>query len=455
MNDRLSALPRRLFGRDNPITRFGLGELLRFQREPLALLEDRHRAADLEPRWMAGHAFVYLHDPADVEWMLRQRSDVLVKDHFLQTLRRIVGNGILVSEGEFWRRQRGLMAHAFTPRRIASYVTPMAEITARFADTLKDGAAVDIHDAMNRVTMEIVAKTLFDADVADKGGIVGRAIEDIMDFFANSPEAVLNLPDWFPSPRMRRFVAARDSVRAIIDEIIRERARDDADRGDLLGALLAARAEDGKGMSDEQLRDECVTLFLAGHETTSLLLAHTFYALAARPDIVARIREEADAVLGEREPTADDVKALPYSERVLTEALRLYPSAWAIGREVVDRVELHGRVFPKGTQLMTSQWAMQRDPRHFADPLVFDPDRWTPEKRREVPRGAYFPFADGPRVCIGNHFAMLEAQILLVGLLRRVSFELEPGEVLEFAPSVTLRPKKGIRMRVRRRAPTV
>lgn len=398
---------------------------------------------------MAGLPFLYLSEPDEVEWMMRQRSDVLIKDKTMQRLRRIVGNGLLVSEGDFWRKQRGLIAHAFTPRRIRTYGETMAGIAERFADGLRPGDTVDIHEAMNRVTMEIVAKTLFDADVSDKGGEVGHALEVIMDFFANSPEVIVDLPEWVPTPRMRRFAQARETVRAIIDDIIRERVRSGTEHGDLLDAMLAARFEDGSAMSPEQLRDECLTLFLAGHETTSLLLAHTFVLLSLHPEVADRMRAEITSVLGERPASADDVKALAYCGRVIDEALRLHPSAWAIGRETVVDVELGGRTVPKGTQLVTSQWAMHRDPRFYPNPEAFVPDRWTPSMRRELPRGAYFPFADGPRVCIGNHFAMMEAMLILVSLVRRYEFDLLPGERLEFAPSVTLRARRGIKMLVR------
>lgn len=431
------------------LTTLGIRELLGFQRDPLGYLMARHRAGESTPRFMAGLPFLYLHEPADVEWMLRQRSEVLVKDRTMQHLRRIVGNGLLVSEGEFWRRQRGMIAHAFTPRRIRTYGETMASIAERFARTLTHDGVVDIHDAMNRVTMEIVAKTLFDADVSDRGGDVGRALEVIMDFFANSPEVLLDLPDWVPTPRLRRFGAARETVRTIIDDIIRQRVRVGGEHGDLLDAMLAARPEDGARMSYEQLRDECLTLFLAGHETTSLLLAHTFVLLSLHPDIADRLRGEIDSVLGDRPATAEDAKALVHCDRVLSEALRLYPSAWAIGRETVVDVDLGGRTIPKGTQLIASQWAMHRDPRFFPNPEAFVPDRWTPAMRRDLPRGAYFPFADGPRVCIGNHFAMLEALLVLVAIVRRFQLELVPGERLEFAPSVTLRARRGIKMRAR------
>lgn len=430
-------------------------ELLRFRDDPLGVMIEHHARGGIDPFVMAGKPYAYLGEPEHLEWMLRQRSDVLTKDAFMQELRRIAGNGLLVSEGEFWRKQRGLMAHAFTPKRIRSYGEAMAVIADRFATRLVDGQTVDIHDAMNRVTMEIVAKTLFDSDVADRGSEVGHALEAIMDFYANSPEAVFQVPDWFPTKRMRDFVAARETVRSIIDEIIRDRRRSGEDRGDLLGAMLHSAEADGTKMTDEHLRDELLTLFLAGHETTSLLLAHTFVLLSRHPEIAARLRDEADAVFGHRTPTADDARALVYTEQVLAEALRLYPSAWALGREVVDSVEIGGRTFAKGTQLIASPWAMHRDPRFFPNPEAFLPERFAPEARKRIPRGAYIPFGDGPRVCIGQHFAMLEAILILSSIVRHVDLELLPGERLDFAPSVTLRVKKGIRMRVRKSRPAV
>lgn len=428
-------------------------ELLRFRDDPLGVMIDRHRNGGTQSFLMAGRQFVYLAEPEDLEWMLRQRSDVLTKDAFMQELRRIAGNGLLVSEGDFWRKQRGLMAHAFTPKRIKSYGEAMAVIADRFASGLVDGQTIDVHDAMNQLTMQIVAKTLFDSDVTGRGAEVGHALAAIMDFYANSPEAVLQLPDWFPSKRMRGFVAARDTVRSIIDEIIRDRRTSGEDRGDLLGAMLNAAEADGTKMTDEHLRDELLTLFLAGYETTSLLLAHTFILLSRHPEVAAKLRAEANAVLGHRTPTSDDARALVYSEQVLSEALRLYPSAWALGREVVGAIELGGRTLTKGTQLIASPWAMHRDPRFFPNPEAFLPERFTPEARKRIPRGAYIPFGDGPRVCIGQHFAMLEAILVLSSIVRRVDLELLPGERLEFAPSVTLRAKKGIRMRVRKAEP--
>jgi cytochrome P450 len=202
-------------------------------------------------------------------------------------------------------------------------------------------------------------------------------------------------------------------------------------------------------MSDAQLRDECVTLFLAGHETTALLLAHAFVLLSQHPAVADRIREELEGELAGRAPTVDDMKRLPYTDQVIQEALRVYPSAWAVGREVVNEITLKGHRLAPGTQLMAIQWAMHRDPRFFPNPEAFIPERWAGDAKRKLPRGAFFPFADGPRVCIGNHFALTEAFLVLVAIVRKWNLELLPGERLEFAPSVTLRTRRGVKMRVR------
>ncbi len=428
----------------------GLKNLLHFQRDPLGMMMEKHRQGGTVRFPMAGLEFYFFTDPEDVEWMFRQRSDVLCKDAYSQELRRVLGNGLLISEGDFWRRQRGLIAHAFTPKRIRSYGEAMTVIAERFAARLEDGSEIDVHAEMNRVTMEIVAKTLFDADVSDRGSEVGHALEGMMDFFANSPEAVLGVPDWVPTPRVRRFVAGRRVVERIVGDIIRERRASGKDHGDLLSAMLRNREDGGEPMTDAQLRDECVTLFLAGHETTSLLLAHLFVALSKHPDIAARVRAELDRVGGGRGIGVDDVKALAYTDQVVHEGLRLYPSAWTVGRQVVAPVEHAGIRFEPGQQLMASEWAMHRDPRFYPNPEAFVPERWTPEMRRQLPRGAFFPFGDGPRVCIGNHFALMETVLVLAPIVRAWELELLPGERLEHAPSVTLRARRGVKMKVRK-----
>jgi cytochrome P450 len=256
-----------------------------------------------------------------------------------------------------------------------------------------------------------------------------------------------------PTPLNRAVNGATRAIDTLIYGIIEDRRRA-APRDDLLGALLAAKDEDGSQMSDEQLRDETVTLFLAGHETTALSLTYALYLIARHPATEARILAEVAEVVGDRAPTEEDVARLGTTDRVVKEAMRLYPPAWVTGREVAKAFELGGRPIPVGTQIVMSQWLVHRDPRWFPNPEVFDPDRFLPEVARERPRFAYFPFGGGPRVCIGNHFAMMEATLMLAMIVRAFRVELAPFEELRFEPSVTLRPtSRGVRATLVPRAP--
>jgi cytochrome P450 len=276
-------------------------------------------------------------------------------------------------------------------------------------------------------------------------------MEEVNAFFASSPEALLQIPARVPTPRNRRFAKAMAELDGLLFRIISERRRA-APRDDLLGTLLAAQDDDGARMSDAQLRDEAITLFLAGHETTALALAHTLYLLARHPEIEQKLHAELHGVLGDRLPTAADVRALPYTECVLKEAMRLYPPAWTTGREVLEPIELRGVTMPRGAQIFLSQWIVHHDARWFPDPERFDPERFRPERAKALPRYAYFPFGGGPRICIGNHFAMMEATLMLALIVGRWQLALEPGQKLELAPSVTLRQRgPGLRVRLRAR----
>jgi cytochrome P450 len=312
----------------------------------------------------------------------------------------------------------------------------------------RHGQTINLHQEISRVTMEVVADVLFGSGISPEDvRTVRDAMEVVNEYLANSPEAILKLDAWVPTPRNLAMNRAVKQIDELIYRIIAGR-RAAEPRDDLLGTLLAAQDEEGARMSDQQLRDEAITLFLAGHETTALALAHTLYLLSKHPDVERRLYAEIAAVLGGRLPTADDVRALPYTERVLKEMMRLYPPAWTTGREAIEQVEIGGYVIPKGAQILTSQWVVHRDPRWFPNPEGFDPDRWTPERAKDLPRFAYFPFGGGPRICIGNHFAMMEATLVLVILLQRFRVELLPGQRLDLQPTVTLR-QAGPGLRVR------
>jgi cytochrome P450 len=296
--------------------------------------------------------------------------------------------------------------------------------------------------------MEVVADVLFGSGLTSADiELVRDSMETVNEFFANSPEAITLLPAWVPTPRNRRVTAAVARLDELIFRIIARRRAGEA-REDLLGTLLAAQDDDGARMSDRQLRDEAMTLFLAGHETTALALAHTLYLLSTHPEVERRLHAELASVVGDRLPTADDVRSLPYAERVLKESMRLYPPAWTTGREAAEDVEVGGYRIPKGAQILASQWVVHHDPRWFPNPEGFDPDRWAPERAKDLPRYAYFPFGGGPRVCIGNRFAVLEATLMLAVIVSRWRLDLLPGQRLELKPSVTLR-QAGDGLRVR------
>lgn len=431
----------------------GLRHLRAYLRDPLAFLTGAARAGgDVAHLRMLGRDYYLLSHPADVERVLVEHAGDVSKALDARLLgRHVLGQGLLTSDGALWRRQRKLMAAAFTPRRIRGYADTMDEIARARVAAWRDGARLNLHDEMSRITMRIVAEVLFGAEIdADAERV--RACVRVIEGFFSSAEQALDLPRWAPTPNNLRVRAAVRGIDAIIYRIIAARR---AGRGrpgapdvlDVLDALLGARDDAGAGMSDEQVRDECVTLFLAGHETTALALVHALYLLARHPEIEARFHEEVTAVLGPpgaaaaRAPAGDALARLSLTRRILDEAMRLYPPAWAISREVQRPFALGDRRLRRGAQLVISQWVLHRDPRWFPAPERFDPDRWLPERAAAIPRMAYLPFGGGPRVCIGNHFALTEAVLVLARIGQRFRVLVPQGATLAFHPSVTLRPR--------------
>jgi cytochrome P450 len=387
-------------------------------------------------------------------------KDVLVTNHqnfhkglALQRAKRLLGEGLLTSEGDFHRRQRRLAQPAFHRARIASYAGVMTAYATETRERWRDGAALDMSEEMMRLTLGIVGKTLFDADVVSDAQQVGEAMTVVMDLFNIITIPFFELLQKLPLPQLRRFDSARARLDAIIYRLIEERRRSGVDRGDLLSMLLLAQDTEGDGgtMTDEQLRDEVMTIFLAGHETTANALTWTWYLLSQNPEAEAKLHQEIDRVLEGRLPTFEDVAQLKYTEMVLAESMRLYPPAWAIGRLAMNESEIGGYVVPKKSLVLMSQYVMHRDPRYFPEPLRFDPDRWTAEARESRPQFSYFPFGGGPRRCIGEGFAWMEGILLMATLAQQWQMRLVANHPVVLKPVITLRPKYGMRMTVIRR----
>lgn len=429
---------------------FGVRNVLRFAGDQLSLLREiADRYGDIAEMKVFGEPWFLVSHPEDIEELMVKHARIMGRDSYTVVLQRALGMGLLTSDGDLWKRQRKLMAQAFTPKRIKSYAEAMVRVTDRALVPLRDGTEINLHDEMSRVTLEVVAEVLFGHSVdAETIESVRHAMEVINEFYANSPEVILRFPKWVPTPRNYRMNDAVAKIDEVIYRIIGAR-RAGEPKDDLLGTLLAALDDEGTGMDDQQLRDEAITLFLAGHETTALAMAHTLYLLSKHPAIERELYAEVERVLGDRPPTAEDVPKLALVDRVIKESMRLYPPAWTTGREATEPLELRGYTIPKGAQILMSQWVVHRDPRFFPNPEGFDPDRWLPENASKLPRYAYFPFGGGPRVCIGNHFAMMEAALILAMVVQRYRLELLPGERLELKPSVTLRQRgSGLRVRV-------
>jgi cytochrome P450 len=447
-----ATIPARPKTPPGPPGRWLSGNLREFQADRLGYLTDcARRYGDVVAIRLGPRPFLVVSHPDLVEQVLVTNNRCFIKHFALRMSRTTLGDGLLTSEGDFWRRQRKLAQPAFHRDRVAGYAGVMVAFTERMLAGWSDGQTRDAQDDMMRLTQEIVAKTLFDTDVSGEAGEVSGAMEVVLRAFTRKVSRLVRLPDWVPTPvnlRLRRATARLD---AIIYGIIAGRRASGEERNDLLSMLLQARDEDDGRMTDRQLRDEAMTLFLAGHETTANTLAWAWYLLAEHPEAEARLHAELDAVLGDRPPTFDDLPRLPFAEHVVTEALRLFPTVWLLGREAVEPCRVGDYDVPVGTTVFMSQWVIHRDPRFFDDPLAYRPERWENGLARRLPRYAYFPFGGGPRVCIGNAFAMMESVLLLATVARRFRLRLAPDADVTPLPTMTLRPDHGVKVTLSRR----
>ena len=449
--------------------------LLRYRpgRDPLAFFTNLAREyGDVAAYRMGGEQLVFVNAPHYVRDVLVTHNRFFIKGRGLQRSKRLLGEGLLTSEDPTHVRQRRLMQPAFHRDRIAAYGDTMVAYADRLQQNWRDGATYDVAQEMMRLTLGIAGKTLFDLDVESQAGDVRDALNAVMESFWLTMLPFAEVLERLPVPQLRRAKAARGKLDAIIYVMIAERrAAGRSDRGDLLSMLLSAhdppspeldeegnpdatglrRASERGAMSDRQVRDEAMTILLAGHETTANALTWTWYLVSSTPAVEARLHEEVDRVLGGRLPAVADIGALTYVERVVTEAMRLYPPAWIIGRRALREYPVGDYVAPARSLLVMSPYVLQRDARFFRDPEQFDPDRWTPEFKAGLPPFAYFPFGGGPRRCIGDAFAWMELVLVVATIAQHWRLALEPGHPVEAQPLVTLRTKHGMKMIANRR----
>ena len=423
-----------------------------FRRDPLSFLTKTAREyGDLATIRFGPVRVVLASHPDYVESVLVTNARIFHKGPALRRNPVLLGNGLLTSEGEEWRRQRRLIQPAFSRQRVVTYGEVMAAYARRTVAAWADGETRDIHSEMMRLTLAIVAKTLFDADVERDSQRVGVALQAALQAFNRQSTNVYTIPLWIPTRSNLQLRRARLDLDSIIFRFINARRSSTDDRGDLLSILLSARDEDSRPMPMKQLRDEVMTLFLAGHETTAIALSWTFYLLSLNPAVEARLVAELETVLDGKAPTPADLPRLPYLEATVDESLRIYPPAWVVARQSTAPFELGGYQFPERTVVLTSQWVSHRDPRYFHEPEAFRPERWLEGLARQIPKYAYYPFGGGPRMCIGNTFARMEAALVLATVIQSFHLELVPDQTIVPQPSITLRPRHGIKMVLRRR----
>jgi len=394
--------------------------------------------------------------PDDIETVLVRRASDFHKSRDYSALEFVLGKGLLTNDTPSWQPQRQLIQPAFRHENIAIYSEIIAKCAESQLSRWGDQQSVDLHQEMAELTLDIVTRSLFGSKLAHDTRAIGEEVAAVMDRFLSQAALSFVIPEGLPLPKTLRLLRSRRHLNSVIFSIIRERRTCRQPSNDLLQTLLDAHDEQGTGMNDIQLRDEVMTLFLAGHETTSNALTWTYYLLAQNPSVEQDLVAELDQVLAGRPPALSDLPRLPYTEMVIKEALRLYPPAWGIGRRAIRDVDVGGYRIRAGTNVFILQWLTQRDARFFPDPERFDPERWRvdPIRTGHIPRFAYFPFGGGPRVCIGAGFAMMEATLLLATIAQRYRFTLLPSPPVVPFFSITLRPRYGLHVRVETRART-
>jgi cytochrome P450 len=438
--------------------KFGLFEFMRKVREDqLSLLTPDIFDRRLYSFRLLRARYFVLNWPDYIEHVLLTNHQNYVKGRFSDALLGpIVGQGMLTSEGEAWRRRRRIAAPAFHHRSIARFVDEMARCTSSMLARWEGRKQpFDIASEMTELTLDVITRTMFSTDMSGDVTRLKQLMQTVLRLDRPSMGDMLGLPSWIPragSRTMRRAIAELDQM---VQRILVSRRQAGDNHDDLLSLLLAARDEEtGDGLSDRQLRDEIMTIFLAGHETTANALAFTWYLLATHPEVDATLQQELDRVLGGRPPVYADVAQLRYTRMVFEETLRLYPPAFSLGRTAIGPDVVGGVKVPKGSIVSVSVYVTHRNPMLWPDPDRFDPERFAPERAAGRHRFAYFPFGGGPRICIGQGFAMAEALVVIANIAQRFRFSMAPGHTVQPIGLLTLRPKDGVWVTAAPRQPT-
>jgi len=431
------------------------GHFLQFRRSPIGFFTELTKLGDISFFKMGGQPSYLINHPDLARDVLVVNAHKFHKGRALLRAKRLLGEGLLTNEGESHLSQRRMIQPAFHRERIKSYAAAMTDYGEKMADEWQDGETRNIDKEMMRLTLNIVGKTLFDANVEDETDEIGNAMTTLIGLFDYLLLPFSEILEKLPIPHARRFKRAKETLDKVIYGFINERRASGADKGDLLSMLLHAQDEEsGAKMSDEQVRDECLTLFLAGHETTANALTFAFYLLSQNPEKERKFHRELDELFPDGEtPQPEDYPRLKYTEAVFAEAMRLYPPAWVLGRLAIEEHEIENYKIPKGSLILVSMYILQRDKRFWTDAEVFQPERFLHENavKEANQKFIYFPFGAGVRRCVGEQFAWMEGVLLLATLARKWKLSLLPEQKFGLSPMMTLRPKYGMKMRIEKR----
>ncbi|WP_240501893.1 cytochrome P450 [Bacillus sp. MUM 13] len=433
-----------------PKGRLFTGNLRDFQEDPLGFLSSLPKEYGEAAKFRFGpFQNIYLvTNPELIKQVLVTKQKSFVKSRDFKALKPVLGEGLLTSEKDFHMRQRRLIQPAFKKSHISSYGQDMIDITRDYLSSWEDGQKRNITQDMMGITLGIITKTMFSMTFKEGYAAIGKPLESAMRSAIKRMRAIIKLPLWIPVKKNREYRRAINKLDTVLYDIISRRREQTERHDDMLDILMDAKdAKDGMGMSDEQVRDELMTIFLAGHETTANALSWALYLLSQHPETEQKLFQEIDSVIGDRPPAPDDFMKLSYTQNIIWEAMRLFPPSYVTGREAEEDVEIGGYRFKKGDTILVSQYVMHRHPKYFEQADSFIPERFENNYLKTLPPYAYFPFGGGARVCIGNHFAVMEAVLVLACIAQRYRLRLAPGhhEVRPY-PSITMRPRRGLQM---------